>query len=118
MAARATIVAALTTAGVRAVVSGKLSAPCVLVEPGDPWVERRSGGRPGWVSRWRLTAIAGRADSNGALAELAELVDATDTALLAVAGVQLPPWTRPADYALEGVPHAATTGIVQYPQLG
>jgi hypothetical protein len=113
LASRSTIVAALHTGGVNVGVSGKWSAPVVLVEPGDPWagVELSLGRRR--TGRWRLTAVAGRADTEGAIEKLAELVDATDTALLTVAGVELPTWARPFDMQLDGAAYAATSATVQ-----
>jgi hypothetical protein len=109
---RAGILAALAAGGVRTATTGRLTAPCVLVEPGDPWTEwTRMPGRNG---RWRLTAIAGKADAEAALAALGELVDAIDAALKDLYGVALPTWTRPLDLELGGTIYAATTANVTY----
>ena len=113
LASRAGILAALEAAGIRTGTTGKWSAPAVLVEPGDPWaaVDLSLGARR--TGRWRLTIVAGRADSAGALEALAELVDRVDVALLTVPGVQLPTWARPFDTSLDGAAYAATAATVQ-----
>lgn len=111
--ARAAMVAALTAGGVRVPSGLRVSAPCVMVEPGDPWTEPSR--LPGRLSRWKLTAIAAAVDSDASIAELAELVDAVDTALYGLQGVQLPTWSKPADIQLEGVLRPATTAIVSIP---
>lgn len=110
---RADILGALEAAGIAHATTGKFAAPCVLVEPGDPWaaVELSLGARR--VGRWRLTLVAGRADSAGALERLMQLVDDTDTALLTVPGLQLPTWARPFDTTLDGAAYAATAATVQ-----
>jgi hypothetical protein len=111
MATRARILEALEAGGVRSATGGKYAAPCVLVEPGDPWSEPRR--LPGRVTRWRLTAIAGRVDTEGAYEQLGEFVELVDVALLTVAGVQLPAWAMPHDYRLGDVTYAATIATVQ-----
>jgi hypothetical protein len=108
---RARILAALETADIRTATTGKLSAPGVLVEPGDPWSEPRR--LPGRVSRWQLTALAGKADSAGALEALAELIDTIDGALRTVTGCELPTWSKPTDYTLTGVPYAGSIATIQ-----
>jgi hypothetical protein len=112
-ASRGELLAALEAAGIAHSTTGKFAAPCVLVEPGDPWaaVDLSLGARR--VGRWRLTLVAGRADSAGSLERLADLVDATDAALLTVPGVQLPTWARPFDTTLDGAAYAATAATVQ-----
>jgi len=110
--ARARILVALELGNVRSATTGKFAAPCVLVEPGDPWsVPDSLHGRR--LTRWKLTAIAGRTDSEAAIETLCELVDATDAALLQVDGVQLPSWAQPFDALLAGVPYAASVATVQ-----
>jgi hypothetical protein len=109
--ARARILAALEAASIRTATTGKLSAPCVHVEPGDPWTEPAR--LPGRTSRWQLRAIAGRADSEGSYAQLGELVDLVDTALRTIDGCQLPSWAKPTDYTIDGVPYAASVATVQ-----
>jgi hypothetical protein len=108
--ARARILEALEANGIRTATTLKLTAPVVHVEPGDPWSEPAR--LPGRTSRWRLTAIAGKADSEGAHAELAEMVDGIDAALRTVDGCQLPAWSKPTDYAIGNVPYAATVATV------
>lgn len=109
--ARDRILAGLEDGGIRTATTARLSAPVVHVEPGDPWsVPVRL---PGRVSRWRLTAIAGRADSEGAIGELGELLDKVDIALRSVDGCELPSWGKPADYTLDGVPYAGVVATVQ-----
>lgn len=113
LASRAKLAGTLELGGVRVGTSGRFSAPCVLLEPGDPWAEWVR--MPGRVYRWRLTALGGRADSEGALAQLAELVDAIDAAMLAEGAsrsTQLPTWSRPLDLMLDGVSYAATFATV------
>jgi sugar phosphate isomerase/epimerase len=107
---RARILAALEAADIRTATSGKLSAPVVVVEPGDPWSEPRR--LPGRVTRWRLTAYAGKADTEGALLELAEMLDAIDAALR-IPGCELPTWSKPADYTLDGASRAGSVGTIQ-----
>jgi hypothetical protein len=114
LASRTRILEALDAGGIRLATTGRLAAPCVLIEPGDPWAawERM----PGRVYRWRLTAIGGRADSEGSLLELAELVDKIDAALLGGAmtrSTQLPSWAMPSDVSLGGVAYAATIATIQ-----
>lgn len=108
---RARILAALEAADIRTATTGQLSAPGVLVEPGDPWSEPRR--LPGRASRWQLTALAGRASSEGAYAELGELVDKLDAALRTIPGCELPSWSKPADYTVGGVPYAGTIATIQ-----
>jgi len=109
----ATLLGALETAGIRAGVGGQLTAPCVLVQAGDPWSEPRR--LPGRVGRWRLSAVAGAVDTRGGLEELGELVDAIDGALRTVEGCELPTWGRPTVIALDdGVRRPAAIGTVQY----
>jgi hypothetical protein len=108
---RSRIIAALTAGGIRTATGGKLSAPVVLVEPGDPWSEPRR--LPGRVTRWQLMALAGRADSEGSLEKLGELVDAVDLALRAAPGCELPTWGRPTDYTITGVPYAGSIATIQ-----
>jgi len=112
-ASRALLTAALEAAGIPYATTGKWNAPCVLLEPGDPWagVELSLGQKR--VGRWRLTLVAGRADSAGAFDVLAELVDRVDAALLTVPGVQLPTYARPFDTSLDGAMYAATSATVQ-----
>lgn len=112
---RERIRAVLEAGGVRVATTGKLAAPCVLLEAGDPWAEpnRLAGG--GRVYRWQLTALGGRADSDAALLELAELVDEIDAALLAPAAsrsLSLPTWARPTDLALGGIPYATSIATI------
>jgi hypothetical protein len=109
---RATVIAALEAAGIAYSTTGKFSAPAVLVEPGEPWAEPASlKGRR--LARWRLTAVAGRADTEGSIERLADLVDSVDAALLAALGVQLPTWSMPRDVALGNVPYAASIATIQ-----
>jgi len=112
MRTRQAIAAALEAGGLRVATTGQLAAPGVLLEAGDPWaaVESLHGRR---VARWKVTLVAGRSDSEGALDTLAELVDAADRALLGLPGVQLPTWAKPFDAQLGAVPYAATVATIQ-----
>jgi hypothetical protein len=83
----------------------------VIVEPGDPWTEPVR--MPGRVSRWRLTTCAGRADSEGSLEALAELVDGTIAALRTVDGCQSPTFARPFDLVIGPVTYAASVSTIQ-----
>jgi hypothetical protein len=114
LASRASILDALAAAGISSATTGKWSAPVVLVEAGDPWaaIEVSGMGRRR-AGRWRLTAVAGRADTAGALERLAELVDAVDAAFLTLPGVELPTWARPFDMSLDGAQYAASSATVQ-----
>ena len=113
MASRTAIIGALDAGGIRTATGGKFTAPCVVVEAGDPWaaVDLSMGRRR--TARWKLTAIAGRVDSEGALEALADLVDSVDAALLTIQGVQLPTWAKPFDAALGAVPYAASETTIQ-----
>jgi len=111
MVARQLIVDALDAAQLRPATTGQLAAPCVIVEPGDPWSAPER--LPRRLTRWRLTAVAGRADTEGAIATLADLIDAVDAALLTVPGLQLPSWAKPFDASLDGIPYAASAATVQ-----
>jgi hypothetical protein len=116
LARRDELLAAFAAAGVRTATTAKLSAPCIHVEPGDPWsVPIRM---PGRVSRWRLTAIGGKPDSEGALEAIAELIDGADTALRTMRGVELPAWAKPGDYQLAGGSYAASIATIQLDQYG
>jgi hypothetical protein len=107
---RARILEALEAVGIRTGTTGQLSAPAVLVEPGDPWSEPRR--MPGRATRWQLTALAGRADTAGAFEKLGELVDLVDAALRTVPGCELPVWAKPADYQVTGVPYAGSVATI------
>lgn len=110
---RTVILEALNAGDVRTATGGQLAAPCVLVEPGDPWSEPRR--LPGRVSRWRLSAIAGAADTLAGYDELAELVDRVDAALRTIDGCQLPTWAGPTIVDVgDGVLRRRTAGTIQY----
>jgi hypothetical protein len=113
LSSRAAILAALEAGGVNTATTGKFSAPVVIVEAGDPWaaVDLSLGRRR--TGRWRLTLVAGRADSDGVIESLAELVDRVDAALLRLPGVQLPTWERPFNATEGGVVYAATAATIQ-----
>lgn len=113
MATRRAIQVALEDGGVRVAFTGKFSAPCVLIEAGDPWAAVDLSLHGKRVARWKLTAVAGRADSEAALELLADLVDTADAALLALRGVQLPTWAKPFDAQLGAVQYAATVATIQ-----
>lgn len=116
---RAALLAALEAAAIAtATSSGSFAAPCVIVEPGDPWtVPVRL---PGRLSRWRLTAVAGRADTEGSLELLADLVDQVDAALRVVDGLQLPSWSRPVDRPIgtDSARYGLTVATVQLSSAG
>jgi hypothetical protein len=105
---RAELLEALRAGNVRVATSGRFAAPVVILEPADPWSEPAR--MPGRSSRWQLTAIAGTADSDAALLELAELVDGVDRALRTLDGVGLPTWGRPVDRTIGEIAHASTIG--------
>jgi len=114
MESREAIAEALEAGDIAVAIGGQLTAPCVLLEPGDPWASTEYlSGRGRRLGRWQLTAIAGRADTDAAYGELASLIDRVDTALLAVPGLQLPEWAKPSDRMLGNVPYAATVATVQ-----
>lgn len=113
---RTVILEALEAGGITvSPVGGQVAAPCVLVEPGDPWCEPRYASRiRGRVSRWRLQAVAGAADTLAGYDELAELVDQIDAALR-IDGVSSPTWAGPAVRELEdGVRRRSTIGTIEY----
>jgi hypothetical protein len=121
MVARTRLIETFTAAGIRAPIGGQFSAPCVLVEPGSPWAEplKLGGGSARRTSHWRLTAIAGKVDTDQAFSALAELVDAIDVALRAAHAddgspiyPQLPTWQRPGDLELGGVPYGASVADI------
>jgi len=109
--ARTRLADALDGSGVRTAIGGRFSAPCVLIEPADPWIDRTSPSRVLLV-RWQLTAISGSSDTGGAYDELAQLIDSIDAALLSLRGVSLPSWGAPHDVTLGNVAHPASIGIV------
>jgi hypothetical protein len=109
---RARILAALEAGGVRTSTTGRIAAPAVRVEPGDPWSEPRR--LPARVTRWTLTAYAGGADTEGAFAKLGELVDVVDAALRALPGCELPAWAKPVDDTAGGVPVSSSAATIQY----
>lgn len=102
---------ALTGSGIRTALGGRFAAPCLLIEPAEPWIDRATVS-PRVIVRWKLTAIARPADTEAAYDELAELIDQTDAALLSLRGVSLPPWGAPHDVTLGNVAHPAAAGIV------
>jgi hypothetical protein len=107
---RARILAALEAGGIRTATGGTLSAPVVHVEPGDPWSEPRR--MPGRVTRWRLMALSGRADTEGSFEALGELIDTIDVALR-IPGCELPTWGKPTDYTVSGVPYAGSIATIE-----
>jgi len=109
--ARERLATALDGSGVRTAVGGRFAAPCVLIEPAEPWIDRATPSRVLLV-RWQLTAIARRTDTAAAYDELAQLIDATDLALLSLRGVSLPSWGAPHDVTLGNVAHPASVGVV------
>lgn len=113
IASRQLILDALEAAKITHSVTAKWSAPCVLVEPGEPWasVDLSLGAKR--TGRWRLTLVAGRADTAGIMDSLANLVDVVDKALLTIPGVQLPTWQRPFDIVLSGNSYAGTSATIQ-----
>ena len=109
--ARARLADALTGSGVAVAFGGRFAAPCVLIEPADPWVSRERASRP-MESRWRVTAIAGSSDTLGAYDELGDMVDAIDRALLSIRGVSLPSWGAPHNVKLGNVEHPTSAATV------
>lgn len=109
--ARNRLAEALSAAGVRTAYGGRFAAPCVLIEPAEPWILRETVGRSLRIS-WRLTAIAGRSDTGAAYEELGEFVDSVDRALLTIRGVSLPSWGAPHNVDLGNVQHAASSAAV------
>jgi hypothetical protein len=110
-ATREALAAALEGSGVRTATGGRFAAPCILIEPGEPWIDRESPSNRLRV-RWRLTAIAGRSDTAAAYDGLADLIDLVDTALLSLRGVSLPSWGAPHDQQLGNVAHPVSVGTV------
>jgi hypothetical protein len=110
-AARDVLRGALDGSGVRTALGGRFAAPCVLVEPAEPWIDRDTPSTR-LQTRWKLTAIARPADTAAAYDELAALVDQVDTALLSLRGVSLPTWGAPHDLTLGSVAHPASTATV------
>ena len=109
--ARARLADALTGSGVSVAFGGRFAAPCVLIEPGEPWISRERASRP-LESRWKCTAIAGRSDTLAAYDELGAMIDEIDRALLSIRGVSLPSWGAPHDVTLGNVSHPASTAFV------
>jgi hypothetical protein len=102
---------ALDGSGIRTALGGRFSAPCVLIEPAEPWIDRDTPSSRLQV-RWKLTAIAGRTDTAAAYDALADLIDAVDVALLSLRGVSLPTWGAPHDLTLGNVAHPASVAVV------
>lgn len=109
--ARDVLADALTGSGIRIAYGGRFAAPCLLLEPADPWIDRATVS-PRVITRWKVTAIANAADTEAAYDGLGDLIDATDKALLSLRGVSLPPWGAPHDLTLGNVAHPAAVGIV------
>jgi len=110
-AAREQLADVLEGSGIRTATGGRFAAPVVLIEPGEPWIDRDSPSNRLQV-RWKLTAIAGANDSGAAYDELAQLVDDLDAALLSLRGASLPSWGAPRDITLGNVAHPASVGLV------
>lgn len=107
------ITGALEAGDVRTATGGKFAAPCVLVEPADPWSEPVR--MPGRLFRWRLTAVGGRTDTGASYAELGELIDRIDAALRAPGvsrSIGLPAWSMPVDQTLGGVAYAVSIAAI------
>ena len=112
---RSTILAALEAGGIRTATGGKLAAPCILLEPGDPWTEpRRAAPTRGRVSRWRLSAIPAAVDTVAAIDELAGMIDEADAALRTISGLELPSWARPIEQEIAGIRRAVSIATIQY----
>jgi hypothetical protein len=113
LSSRSVITGALDRGGINVATTGKWSGPCVLVEAGDPWATTEAGMGRRRLGRWLLTLVAGRADTEGILESLAELVDQVDRALLTIPGVSLPSWAQPFSGTLGGVAYACTSATIQ-----
>lgn len=111
ISARTRLSDALTGSGVRVTFGGRFAAPCVLIEPAEPWIARERASSNVQV-RWNVTAIAGRSDTAGAYDVLGELIDTIDRAILSIRGVSLPSWGAPHNVDLGNVSHAASTATV------
>jgi len=112
---RAAMQAALEAASLRVYPdpTGEFSAPCIRLHAASPWVGAsmlRAGSR---TQRWEVWAVAGRADSGAALAELEELVSAATIALDSLPGWSSIEWERPGPTDMGGVKYLATRGIIE-----
>jgi hypothetical protein len=114
--ARLQLAGILEAAGVRVVFDpGLVSAPCALVVPADPWVtvERIGGAR---TIRFRVMAVAGRADAGATLGELEDIVGAIVGALDDPAtspGWSMPEFDVPGTLDVGGAQQLAANGRVE-----
>jgi hypothetical protein len=105
--ARELIEAALSTAGLRVMVSSaRVAPPCVFVLPGDTWAEPSQLGQRYRESEWSVIGIVGTAD-DAAVRELAETLADDVYAALGAAGLGFPTIEGPTAYDVGGVTYRA-----------
>lgn len=94
---------------------GLVTPPCALVTPADPWivVEHIGGAR---TIRWRILAVAGRADAGATLGHLEDLVGAIVGALdnpASSPGWSMPEFDAPGTIDVGGAQQLAAAGRVE-----
>lgn len=112
--ARAELLAALETAGIRAFYGlGVFQSPCARIFPAEPWVDASGalGGRRS--QQWEIWAVAGKTDAVANYDELEALVQSINNALVGLQGWSHPAWRRPAITDMGGTRYFACRGVVE-----
>jgi hypothetical protein len=92
LATRDELYAACTGAGLETATSAaRMAIPGVFIQPADPWIlPGPTLKRTQQLISWEIVPIAGRADADGTLEALAQLIATAWGAL-----IELPGWTTP-----------------------
>jgi len=111
---RLAIGAALEAVGLRVAYDpGLVQPPAVLVAPTDPWITPGKLSQRSRSIRWRLVAVAGKADAAVTVGELEDLVATVAMAVLP-AGCDWPVFDTPGLVDLAGAQYLAAVGRVSH----
>lgn len=114
-ASRLALGTALAAAGIRVAYDpGLVQPPAVLVAATDPWVSPSGLATVSRALRWRLVAVAGRADAAVTLEDLEDLVAATLLAVHTLDGWGTPTYDAPGTVDLGGAQYLAAVGRVDH----
>jgi hypothetical protein len=114
-ASRLALGAALEAAGLRVAYDpGLVVPPAILVAATDPWVTPSGLATLSRSIRWRLVAVAGRADVTVTVENLEDLVAATLVAVARLKGWGTPTYDSPGTVTLAGADYLAAVGRVDH----